>query len=245
MKKLIILTMVFAITMFIFSCKKTEDAKTIVYTCQTCKTTPDAQAANDANSKGIYKGVMTGSSGTIMFSVLNGNTSITGTLVVDGVTVALTSTSVWVAGAAFTGVFTGTLSGSSVSITLSVNADGSNPRISALNITGHTGAIFVIVKETSAALLECFEGTYNTTRPETGVFNLIANRTLKVYTGNSLKLTGAGGAGGIFGGVLTATNQLQDGASGGIMGTLNGDVITGTFQDGNGRTVNISASRTW
>lgn len=243
MKKTIIPAIVIAISMFTFGCKKTEDAKP--YTCQTCKTTPDALAANDASSKGVYKGVMAGSTGTIMFSILNGNNTLTATLVIDGVTVALTTTSVWAAGSPFSGVFTGTLSGNPVSITLSVNADGSNPSISAFNITGHTGAIFVIIKETSAALIECFEGTYNTTRPETGVFNLIANRTAKVYTGYSLKLTGGGGNGGPFNGVLTATNQLQDASGGGIMGTLSGDVISGTFQDGNGRTVNIAANRTW
>ena len=54
-----------------------------------------------------------------------------------------------------------------------------------------------------------------------------------------------GGNGGPFNGVLTATNQLQDASGGGIMGTLSGDVISGTFQDGNGRTVNIAANRTW
>ena len=86
MKKIIPL---FALTglLFFTACKKSDDAAAPAYTCATCHTTPDALAANDANSKGIYKGVVIGSSGTLTINIANGGTTITAIMVIDGITV--------------------------------------------------------------------------------------------------------------------------------------------------------------
>ena len=97
MKKQNLLLALLAILSF-SACKKSDDTAAPAYTCTTCKTTPDALAANDASSKGIYKGVVIGSSGTIIINIANGGTTITAVMVIDGVTVNLTSAVAWVAG---------------------------------------------------------------------------------------------------------------------------------------------------
>jgi hypothetical protein len=60
--------------------------------CATCSATPTAVAANNTSNKGVYKGVVVGSTGTIKFDIANGGTTVTGTLVLDGVTINLTTT---------------------------------------------------------------------------------------------------------------------------------------------------------
>lgn len=241
MKKIIIPVFIAAISMFSLSCKKSEDAK--VDPCQTCKTTPDALAANNTSSKGIYKGVVIGSSGTIMFDILNAGTTITATFVLDGVSTTLTSNVTWVAGVSYIGAFTGTLNGAAISITFSVGSDGTNPTVTAFNIPGHPNATFTVVKETSQNLVECFEGTYHSTDPEDGTFNLLLSRTARVYGGSSRKLGNT--TSNNFDGVITSSNELKDNASGTIMGTLSDRTISGNFLNGSNKTVTITATRTW
>ena len=86
-----------------------------------------ARAANDASSKGIYKGVVIGSSGTLTINIANGGATITGIMVIDGITVNLTSAVAWVAGQPYVADFTGTMSGSAVVIHFSVGVNGNTP----------------------------------------------------------------------------------------------------------------------
>lgn len=205
------------------SCKKdsTPDA---AYTCTTCKTTPDAKAANDASNKGVYKGVIIGSSGTIMFDLQNNGTTITAIMVLDGVTVNLTASVTLVAGQNYVAPFTGTLNGQPVSITFSVGAAGTTPTVTTSSIPGHQSSSFTIIKETSNSLVEAFEGTYATTQPENGIFNLLLSRTLKLYGGTSRK--NATTTNNPFNGIINANNELIDGA-GKRIAILNRDVMTG------------------
>ena len=124
MKKTILLLF---ISVSLFSCKKDNAPAPAAFKCATCNTTPQALAANDASSKGIYKGTVSGSTGTIMFDIFNGGTTITAKMVLDGVTVNLTSGVTWQAGQAYVAPFTGTLNGSAVSITFSVSTSGGTP----------------------------------------------------------------------------------------------------------------------
>jgi hypothetical protein len=217
------------------SCKK-DKASTPSYTCTTCKTTPDAKAANDASNKGVYKGVIIGSSGTIMFDLQNNGTTITAIMVLDGVTVNLTASVSIVAGQSFVAPFTGTLNGQPVSITFSVGATGSTPTVTTSSIPGHPNSSFTIIKETSTSLVEAFEGTYSTTQPESGNFNMVLSRTLKVFGGTSRK-TGTT-TNNSFSGIINASNELIDG-SGKKIAKLNGDVMTG-----GDATITINAKRT-
>lgn len=239
MKKFMLL---YAVAMISFSsCKKDNDPATPGYTCTTCKTTPDALAANNASSKGIYKGIVVGSSGTIMFDIANNGSLITAVMILDGVTINLSSTVTWVAGQPYVANFTGVLNGSPVTINFSVGLSGGTPTINASNIPGHPNASLTVIKETSTNLIECFEGSYNTTLPETGTFNMIVLRTAGLFGGVARK-TGTLDID-EFDGTIN-NNQLYGAGQPGTIGTINGDQITGTFIDGNNKTVTITARRT-
>ncbi|HEY9362990.1 MAG TPA: hypothetical protein VIQ00_07005 [Chitinophagaceae bacterium] len=228
--------------LMIAGCKKdSTDDSTDGYTCVSCKTQPDALAANDASSKGIYKGVVIGSSGTISFNVMNDGTGITSTLVIDGTTVNLTSSITWTAGQAYVAPFTGTLNGSPVSITFTVSANGGTPSITTSSIPGHPNASFTIVKETSSSLIECFEGTYHSSLPEDGTFNLLLSRAAKVW-GADVRKNGETETDDAKG-IITSDNKLVE-ENGTVMGTLSNDEIKGSFNDSNGRKITITGKRT-
>ncbi|MCO5948377.1 hypothetical protein [Mucilaginibacter flavidus] len=227
-----------------FSCSKSKDSnKKPAYTCTTCKATPDAVAANDASNKGIYKGIIIGSSGTIKFDLANSGTTLTATLAIDGVTATLTASVTTQNGDTYVSAFTGTWSGQPVSITFSVGAGGQNPTVTAFNIPGHASATFTLAKETSNALIECFEGTYSTTKPETGTFNLLLSRSLKLFGGASRK-TGSSESNS-FHGSINANSELVDADGGKVLAKLTGDVLAATFVDGNGSTVTVTGKRTF
>jgi hypothetical protein len=173
MKKMIAMAL-FA-TMFVFSsCKKDDDDDdNNDYTCTTCTSTPDALAANDASSAGVYKGVLLGSTGTISISLFNGNTSATAVVVLDDETVSLTSTDLagWTPGQAVSNaLFTGTINGQNVSAVFSVDANGQNPTVS-VGYPGHGAIVVEVYKEYSTALVKSYEGTY--TGDDSGGLNIV------------------------------------------------------------------------
>jgi hypothetical protein len=230
-----------SIALISVSCKKTSDTPAAPYVCTTCSTAPEALAANNSSSKGIYKGILIGSSGTIKFDVLNAGTTITAVMVIDGITVNLTSSITWVGGQPYVAPFTGTLNGSAVTINFSVDASGGTPVITSSNIPGHPSAQFTLVKETSVALVEAFEGTYSTTLPETGTFNILVSRVLLQWGGASRKTNGT--SNGSVDGTLDANGKMTE-SGGVVIGTLTGDNIAGSSLDGNGITVTITGKRT-
>ena len=239
-KHIFMLSSILMLTLSI-SCKKSNEKDKEPFVCTTCAKTPQALAANDASSKGVYKGVIVGSSGTIKFDIANSNTTIVAVMVLDGVSVNLSSNVTWVAGQAFTSAFTGTLSGAPVSVTFSVSTAGQSPTVTAYNIPGHPGASFDLVKETSTNLIECFEGTYSTTKPEKGTFNLIVSRVMKAYGGSS-RVDGSTTSN-PFNGKLNANNQMLNDDNK-VVGTITGDEIQGTSQSSGGTSVTINARRT-
>lgn len=243
MKRILVLSLAAAVVCF--SCKKSSDEET-AYTCTTCKTTPDALAANDASSRGIYKGTFIGSTGTVVFDIANTTgTTPTCKLVVNGTAVQLNTTATVTANQPFQGLFSGTLNGQPCSLIFSVNADGSNPMVSSAIIPGHSSPTFNLIKETSIGLLEVFEGTYSTTKPETGTLNILLSRSLKKWIAYSRKTgdasTSKAGYGRIEnnGVIIDSTNNSFRN-----IGTLNGDQINGGFVDNSNNTVTFSAKRT-
>ncbi len=245
MKKLHFLFLAAAAIISFSACKKNSDPTPVTptYTCTTCKTVPDAKVAYDASSKGVYKGVLIGSTGTIMFNIANNDTTITAVMVIDGVTVNLTSVTLWVAGQPFSGDFTGTFNGSPVTINFSVGLSGATPTVTSINIPGHPNASLDVIKETSTGLVECFEGTYSTTRPETGTLNIILSRTLASWGGVARK-TGTTTSGSSGSGSISNNNLIDPAHNNRIIGTLNGDNFNGNFVDDNGITVTITGRRT-
>ena len=243
MKKVTSVILLTAISMagIFTSCKKTDKPADPSFKCAACTAAPDAMAANNTSSKGIYKGVLIGSTGTIKFDVLNNGTSITALMVIDGVPVNLVSAISWVSGQPYVAPFTGMLAGAAVTINFSVDASGGTPIIISNNIPGHPSAQFSLVKETSLALVEVFEGTYSTTRPETGTFNIMVSRVLGKWGGVSRKSTGT--SNGNVNGTIDANLNMIDGG-GSKMGVFSGDQLDGKFTDGSANTVTITGKRT-
>ncbi|MER3470785.1 MAG: hypothetical protein C4330_05495 [Chitinophagaceae bacterium] len=237
--QLLRLTLAVIISTTLFTACKKDEKKDDTYTCTTCKSTPDALAANDNTSKGVYKGTLIGSSGTIMFNIMNGVSNISAILTVDGISATLTSTATWVSGQPFLATFTGTWNNQPTSLTFAVAADGTNPTITAYTIYGHPTVSFYLYKELSTAQVRVFEGTYSNTLPETGTFNLVISGSTWSALGRKDNSTSTSTAGGAF-----VNNQLIGGNPIVTMGTVNGDVVTGTFLNNNGNTVTINGHRT-
>jgi len=221
-------------------CKKDNKADD-AYKCTTCATSPEAKPANDGSSKGIYKGIVIGSTGSIKFDIQNAGTVIKASLTIDGTSVELTSAITWNGDRAYTAPFTGLLNGQSVTIQFSVGMDGSEPTITSATIPGHPNATFIIAKEASTALIECYEGTYHTTKPEDGTFNLILSRSLNLW-GAIARQNGQSETNGVSGVIVNNKLIGDDGTT--TMGTLSNDQISGSFKDDNNTTVTIQGKRT-
>lgn len=230
----------FLIGILMTSCSKDDETPVASYTCLTCKTTPDALAANDVSVKGMYKGIIIGSTGTLSINIQNGSSTITATMVLDGVSVALTSNVVLVDGQSYVAPFTGTFNGSPITMTFSVGLGGTSPTMISSSIPGHPNAVFELAKETSTSLIEGFEGNYAVTGGEKGVFNIVLSRSLAKFgyvvreDGQTDTDSGSG--------TINASSQLI--LEGRVIGTITGDALNGSFKDDNNRTVTISGKRT-
>ncbi|PWA07441.1 hypothetical protein [Flavobacterium psychrotolerans] len=225
---------------FTSSCSKDEKTPDPVYTCLTCKTTPEALAVNDVSVKGIYKGIVVGSTGTIAINIQNGSNTITATMVLDGVSVALTSNVSIVDGQSYVAPFTGTFNGSPITMTFSVGLGGSTPVIVSSSIPGHPNAVFNLYKETSTSLIEAFEGTYSKTG-ESGTFNILLSKGIGKWGGIVKK--GTDSVTGEIKGTYSTSNQIID-ENGTVVGVVAGDVLHGSFLDGNNNTVTTNGHRT-
>ncbi len=241
MRKLLMLSCA-SLLLFTISCKKKKDNVEEKYVCASCSQTPEGIAANDNSSKGIYKGVIIGSSGTIKFDIANtSSNSITATMIIDGTKVTLTSTVAWAAGQLYVAPFKGTLNGQEASVTFSVSGSGTGATIVAASIPGHSNPIFSIAKETSTALVRCYEGTYSTSDKEAGRFNIIVSTLLKGWTGKS-RQDGKTTSTDIGGSYVNDKLYWGNGTSTEIA-TMNGDAFIGTFNDGSSN-VTVKGKRT-
>jgi hypothetical protein len=242
MKLLNSVTLLFLTVFFITTgCKKdSKKADSGTYKCASCTTTPEAKTANDASSKGIYKGIVIGSTGAIKFDVQNGGTLIKAYLTIDGINAELTSNVAWQGPESYLAPFTGLLNGQAITIHFSVGMGGSSPIVTSSSIPGHPNAQFVLVKETSAALIECYEGTYHTSKPEDGTFNIILSRSLNKWSGIARE-NGKIETDDINGKIVN-NKLIED--NGTTIGTLANDEINGSFNDDNGKTVTIKGKRT-
>lgn len=142
------------------------------YKCSSCANQPEALAANDDSGKGIYKGVLIGSSGTIKFDIDNqGDGDYTAVLTINGDEFELTSASSFGEGG-FEGCFVN--EAAEISICFSVSADGNEWEIGNIEIPLHDDVIITLYKEFSDQLVEVFEGTYD--GDASGVFNMVIYR---------------------------------------------------------------------
>ncbi|HVT86759.1 MAG TPA: hypothetical protein VHD35_16255 [Chitinophagaceae bacterium] len=163
--KLILSTIIcIAVGLLIVTCSKNNNSQN-----DGLQNTPTAKATYDNSNYGIYKGIFVGSTGYVIININNDNT-VSATLKIDGITYNFTSSQTIQLNQPASINF---ISGAN-SFTFSVAANGANPAISNLVISGHPAAAIAVLKESSSELVEVFEGTYaeNAVGGELGAFNL-------------------------------------------------------------------------
>ena len=133
--------------------------------------------------------------------------------------------------------------GSTATVRFSVDQNGASPTVISSTIPGHLSASLNVIKETSLGLVEAFEGTYSTTKPESGTINFILSRTLSVWWGFA-RPTGANTSGTAGNGSITNNKLIDPVQNNNSIGTISGDNLNGSFVDGNGKTVTITTKRT-
>lgn len=140
-----------------------------MYSCGKSSDTPSNQLPDKAETKpqydntsfGVYKGVIIGSSGYVVFRINNGDNEVKGYLTIDGRKDVLTTSQTITAGqpiinAKFTGNFS--------SMTLNASADGNNAWISDIKIDGHADEVkCLIFHENSTQQVFSYEGKINGT----------------------------------------------------------------------------------
>ena len=121
------------------------------------ETNSSAKAADDNKSSGVYKGTFVGSSGS--FKLILEIDNIKGILDLDGKGYELTSSNLSnndlgsaISNASFTDA------SGIITLTFSVDSDGSNPSVS-LTIQGHSNVQVIVAKETSNNQIKIYEGT--------------------------------------------------------------------------------------
>lgn len=206
--------------------------------------TPTAKASYDNSNYGIYKGVFVGSTGYVIINMNNDNT-LSATLKIDGVTYNFTSSQTIQLNQPSSVTF---INGGN-SFTFSVAANGANPAISNLVISGHPAAAIAVIKESSSVLVMAFEGTYKNSAAggESGLMNLVV--TNSTVHGIAVAVVIANGSvapdhyeinGTVSGNQLNATIPdpilVPTGSSPGttLKGTISGDNISGTYSNAYG-----------
>jgi hypothetical protein len=210
------------------------------YTCSSCSDEPDALAANDNSGKGIYKGVVVGSSGTIIIDMDNGGGGqITGTLIIDDEEIQLATEDTYVTG--FDGNFYGTLNtANDVQVGFMVSGIGNFISISNVIIPGHPDAEIQVVKEVSSQLVEIFEGSFQ--GDESGTLNFIVARD-EEGTGDWSAL-GFSTEIKQYEGYLQRNGFFGGGGSVSINGAIDGDRAGGAWEDTNGDSGTWKGKRT-
>jgi len=197
-------------------------------------TQPEATSTENNKSGGVYKGVLTGSTGYVKITLQGGQKSVTVTM--DGVTKTLNEESFvpanWSSGQAITQA---KFSKDNWRVVFAVNEDGSNPII-VVEIPGHSNIAVAAMKETSTSLVRSFEGAVNygdTTA--NSIFNFVVN-------GNS------------FSGTVRIAGESETYSMSGtiqgdttMVGTVNNATVSGTIRGNNasGNIVTPNTSAPW
>ncbi|TDE45450.1 hypothetical protein E0I26_05715 [Flavobacterium rhamnosiphilum] len=118
--------------------------------------TPTALAKFDGSNFGTYKGVFTGSTGTIVINLNDDNTK-SAVLTIDGKAYTYTATETSANGQVTIGL---TFTNGASSFDFNVSASGEEPNITNIIIIGHPLAGIEIQKEYSDKIVKCYIGTY-------------------------------------------------------------------------------------
>ncbi|MBO9729389.1 MAG: hypothetical protein J7623_12205 [Chitinophaga sp.] len=154
----------------LISCSKDKN-KTEPETGGNLSTAPTAKVTYDNKNYGIYKGVFVGSTGNVLINFKNDGTTLSANFVIDSKLYTYTSNSSTTEGTNSTITFRN----NNDYFDFTVNADGSNPTIANIHISGHSNAIVRVLKEASNAQVYCFEGTF-TEQGGNGTLNLVIKK---------------------------------------------------------------------
>lgn len=177
MKKIILLSAFTILTLL--SCSKSDDSKTDS-TLATFATAPETKPELDNTSFGVYKGLVMATNQSIKVVINNGDDIAKIYIYEDGfVKDILSTTTTFTAGQAIDDVV---FTSSNSSMTFSANADGSNPIMENISITGlRINLTATMKRETSVNQVFCYQGSYRTDYPkgDSGTFKcfIIGNQT--------------------------------------------------------------------
>lgn len=193
---------------------------------------PTAHAQFDNSNYGIYKGIFVGSSGVIIININNDNT-VSATLIIGSTTYHFTTNQTVQQNQPTTVDFTN----DDNSFTFVVAANGATPAIINITINGHPNAAIVVIKETSTAIVKCYEGTFE--GDDSGIFNAaISNNLIKALALSTTYDVTYYVTGTVSDNQINAAGSASSGAS--FSGSFSGDNISGKW---NNSTAGISG--TW
>lgn len=237
LKKLLFL-LITAFAIALFACQKSHTTTTTPGTG--LATAPETKTQYNNTSFGVYKGVVVGSTGTIVFKINNGDNLMKGYLTIDNTKDTLSTTQTVVQGQAINDVkFEGRIS----SMNLSVNADGTNAALSNISIIGHNNVTIFIVHENSTKQVLCYEGTYSGTLSGTLNCTRVGAENgdtayILAKVNDTLVLQG-------FGQVINNTINMSLAPPFSIQGAFSGDNINGTCAWTNIGTGTFACTRTF
>lgn len=180
--------------------------------------TPQAKVEFDNSNFGIYKGVFLGSSGTVLINI-NNEGFLEANLTIGGSTSTYTSTETATLNSAIAGL---TFTNGSNSFDFSVTANGGNPTVSNINISGHPNATIKVLKEFHNVLAKAYLGSFG--GDDSGLFHIV-----------------------IVDAVVDGVAKSNDGDAFNVDGTVTGNTITGSFEGGTftGTSSGNSISGSW
>lgn len=223
-----ILLLVFTITLS--SCSK-DDNNSSPAPEDSLSTSPEAKVEYDANNYGVYKGIFVGSSGTVYVNI-NNSGSVSARMVIDGIATAFTTAESVTMGQEISGL---TFSNGSSSFDFNVLADGENPSIDNINMSGHPNAAVQMFKEYSFAQIKCYLGTF--IGSQSGVFNIAT--TADGYALGLAAPTGDPNAIYLDGTIENGTSLTGTFEGGTFIGTINNNEMSGSWQN------SVPESGTW
>lgn len=209
-------TVLLASSVFFASCSKSND--------NILSDNPTAKASFDHSNYGYYKGVLVGSSGIIAVNIYNNNT-LSAYIRLDGVDYNFTTTKTVQGGE---GTMLDFVSGNN-SFTFIVDGNGERPSIINLVMNGQfdSDKAWLIVKETSTAIVKCYEGRY--AGDENGILNTL------IYKGEIKGLAKNPDHSGAYEVIGTVSNTIIDASesidpSAKFKGTVSGNHLSGTWE---------------
>ena len=154
MKKTTLLLLLGVLT-YLMGCNKS-NSPTQVVAENALPVKAETKAKYDNTNFGVYKGVIIGSTGIIVFYINNEDNVVKAYLTIDGQKDTLTTSYKFTLGKPIVdALFTGRIS----SVVLNTDENGNNASLSNIKISGHPNVASYIVHERSLSQVICYEGT--------------------------------------------------------------------------------------